>query len=132
MSEDEAHLVIDFRGRSLPEPARPVGYAALIERYNLQIPLPPRHAATASRHHPASTETWQLFTPRHAPENTLSGHLEFALKWEGVDLSVLSELFKVVPDEEIAGAVRSKPTGAYARRLWYLHEWLTGRQLDIR
>src|SRR5262249_21398127 len=31
----------------------------------------------------------------------------------------------------IAAAVRSKPTGAYARRLWYLHEWLTGRQLDV-
>ncbi|MGD1029300.1 Fic family protein [Candidatus Binatus soli] len=132
MGEDNSHLVTDFRGRSLPEPARPVGYAALIERYNLQIPLPPRLAATASRHHPASTEAWQLFTPRHAPEDMLSGHLEFALKWEGVDLSVLSALFKVVPDEEIAAAVRSKPTGAYARRLWYLHEWLTGRQLDIR
>lgn len=132
MSEGDSHSVTDFRGRLLPEPARPVGYAALIESHNLQIPLPPRLAATASRHHPASTETWQLFTPRHAPENTLSGHLEFALKWEGVDLSVLSALSKVVPDEEIATAVRSKPTGAYARRLWYLHEWLTGRQLDIR
>ncbi len=132
MSESDSQLVTDFRGRSLPEPGRLVGYAALIERYHLQIPSPPRLAATASRHHPASTETWQIFTPRHAPENTLSGHLEFALKWEGVDLTVLSALYKVVPDEEIAGAVRSRPTGAYARRLWYLHEWLTGQQLDIR
>ena len=132
MGESDSQLVTDFRGRSLPEPGRLVGYAALIERYHLQIPSPPRLAATASRHHPASTEAWQLFTPRHAPEETQSGHLEFALKWEGVDLSVLSALFKVVPDEEIADAVRSKPTGAYARRLWYLHEWLTGRQLDIR
>src|SRR5579885_3167022 len=132
MSEKNSRSVTDFRGRSLPEPARPVGYAALIERYHLQLPLPPRLAAVASRHHPASTEAWQLFTPRHAPDDTLSGHLEFALKWEGVDLGVLAALFKVVPDAEIAAAVRSKPTGAYARRLWFLHEWLTGRQLDIR
>lgn len=132
MSEKNSHSVTDSRGRSLPEPARPVGYAALIERYHLQLPLPPRLAAVASRHHPASTEAWQLFTPRHAPDDTLSGHLEFALKWEGVDLGVLAALFKVVPDAEIAAAVRSKPTGAYARRLWFLHEWLTGRQLDIR
>lgn len=131
MSEANSHPVTDFPGRSLPEPARPVGYAALIESHNLQIPLPPRLAATASRHHPASTEAWQLFTPRHAPDDTLSGHLEFALKWEGIDLSVLAALFKVVPDEDIAAVVRSTPTGAYARRLWYLHEWLTGRQLDI-
>lgn len=122
---------MDFRGRSLPESARLIGYAALIERYHLAIPLPPRLAAAASRHHPVSTEAWQILTPRHAPEHTLSGHLEFALKWEGVDLSILAALLKVVPDEEIAAAVRSKPTGAYARRLWYLHEWLTGRQLDI-
>jgi hypothetical protein len=131
MSEDDSRAVTDFRGRVLPEPARPVGYAALVERYHLQIPLPQRIAAIASRHHPASTETCQLFTPRHAPDDTLSGHLEFALKWEGVDLGVLAALFKVVADDEIAAAVRSKPTGTYARRLWYLHEWLTGRQLDI-
>jgi Fic family protein len=131
MSEGDSHSVIGFRGRALPEPARPVGYAALIERYHLQTPLPPRLAAVAYRHHPASTEAWRLFTPRHAPEDTLSGHLEFALKWEGVDLGVLATLFKAVPDAEIAAAVRNKPTGAYARRLWFLYEWLTGRRLDI-
>lgn len=131
MSEADSHPVTDFRGRLLPEPASLIGYAALIDRYRLEIPLPPRLAAAASRHHPVSTEAWQLFTPRHAPEDTLSGHLEFALKWEGVDLGALAALFKMVPEEEIAAAVRSKPTGAYARRLWYLHEWLTGRQLDI-
>ena len=131
MSQRDSHSVTDFRGRSLPEPARLVGYAALIERCHLQIPLPPRLAAIAARHHPASTEAWQLFTPRHTPDDTLSGHLEFALKWEGVDLGVLAALFKVVTDDEIVAAVRSKPTGAYARRLWYLHEWLTGRRLDI-
>ena len=131
MSEAKPHAVTDFRLRSLPEPARPVGYAAVIESHHLDIPLPPRLAALASRHHPISTDTWQLFTPRHAPQDTLAGHLEFALKWEGIDLSVLASLFKVVPDEEIAAVVRSTPTGAYARRLWYLHEWLTGRQLDI-
>jgi len=37
-----------------------------------------------------------------------------------------------VTGAEIATAVRNKPTGAYARRLWFLYEWLTGRQLDIR
>jgi Fic family protein len=131
MDDANSRMVTDFRGRAVPEPSRLVGYAALIDRHRLEIPLPPRLAAAASRHHPVSTEAWQLFTPRHVPEDTLRGHLEFALKWEGVNLSVLAALFKLVPDDEIAAAVRSKPTGGYARRLWYLHEWLTGRQLDI-
>jgi hypothetical protein len=30
----------DFHGRRLPEPAKPVGYAALIDRYSLRVPLP--------------------------------------------------------------------------------------------
>jgi len=72
-----------------------------------------------------------MLTPRHAPGSSLGAQIEFAFKWEGLDLAVLAALFKVVDDSEIAKAVRSSPTGTYARRLWYLHEWLTGRQLDV-
>ncbi len=129
--EHHSRLVTDFRGRSAPEPVTPAGYAALIDDYHLKLPLPPRIAGISGRHHPESTDTWLLFTPRHAPKDTLAGQLEFALKWEGINLSVLSALFKTVDATEITAAVRSSPTGAYARRLWYLYEWLTGRELDI-
>lgn len=130
-SELNSRLVKHFRGRELPESAWPVGHAALIDRYGLRVPLPPVLTAVTSRHHPSSTTTWRLLTPRHAPTDTLGAHLELALKWEGVDLAVLAALFRTVPDEEIAAVARAKPTGAYARRLWFLHEWLTGRELDL-
>jgi hypothetical protein len=107
-----------------------VGYAALVDRYGLRIPLPSVLTAITPHHHPSSTPDWRLLTPRHAPNDTLGAHLELALKWEGVDLAVLAALFRTVPDEEIAAIARAKPTGAYARRLWFLHEWLTGRELD--
>src|SRR5438128_10204385 len=124
-------LTTDFQGRAILERARPVGYAALIDHYALNLPLPPRLTAIAERHQPTSTKEWQLLSPRHAPDNTLLGHLEFALKWEGVNLSVLAALFKMVGDGESVKMVQSAPTGAYTRRIWYLYEWLTGRQLDI-
>lgn len=120
-----------FRGRPVPEPSVPAGYAALIERFDLPIPLPPRLAATADRHHPVSTPSWRLLTPRHRPADTLEAHLVFALKWEGVDLGVLTALFKAIAADEIAAIVRTTPTGGFARRLWYLYEWVTGEQLDI-
>jgi hypothetical protein len=132
MSDWASSLRTDFHGRAISEQARPVGYAALIDNYALKLPLPPRLTAIAERHRPTSTKDWQLLSPRHAPDDTLLGHLEFALKWEGVDLGVLAALFKVVPDREIVKMVQSAPTGAYTRRIWYLFEWLTGRQLDIR
>jgi hypothetical protein len=120
-----------FHGRTLPEPAVPAGYAALIERFDLAVPLPPRLTAIADRHHPTSNASWQLLTPRHRPPNTLEGQLVFGVKWEGLDLGVLATLFRAVAPTDIAAIVRATPTGAFARRIWFLYEWLTGRELDV-
>lgn len=133
MGEWFARAVNHFHGRPLPEPAAPAGYAAVIERYELAVPLPSRLAAVAGRHHPAQPAdgSWRLLTPRHRPADTLEGQLSFAFKWEGVDLGVLAALFKVVPPGDVADVVRLTPTGAFARRLWFLYEWLTGHELEI-
>lgn len=132
MGEHNSQLVNKFRGIPTPEPLRPVGYAALIDRYQLKVPLPRMLAGIAARHHPSSTREWRVLTPRHQPNDDLYGHLGFALKWEGVNLGVLAALFRTVKHEEVAAFVKAEPTGAYSRRLWFLHEWLTGRQLDVR
>ena len=121
----------DFRGRLLPEAAEPAGYAWLIDRYGLDLPLPPRLAAIARRHHPRSTPDWLLLPPPHRPRPTLAGHLAFAFRREGVDLAVLDALFAILPAGEVAEAVRAQPTGAFSRRLWFFHEWLTGERLDL-
>src|SRR5271167_889437 len=131
MSEHNSQQVSEFRGIPTPEPLRPVGYAALLDRYQLKVPFPRTLAGIATRHHPASTSEWKVLTPRHEPNDDLYGHLEFALKWEGVNLGILAALFRTVRDEEIAALVKAQPMGAYSRRLWFLHEWLTGRELDV-
>ena len=120
-----------LHGRPLPERAAPAGYGALIDRYGLRVPLPPRLAGVATRHAPRSTEDWLLVTPRHAPEPTFRGHLEFALKWEGVNLGVLTALAEAASPAEFEAMVRATPTGRYARRAWFLFEWLTRRTLDL-
>jgi hypothetical protein len=73
-----SQTVNEFHGKPLPEPAQPAGYAALIERYGLRLPLPPLLTAIAQRHHPLSTDQRRLLTPRHAPDATLGGVLHFA------------------------------------------------------
>src|SRR6266567_4690070 len=123
--------VNEFHGRDVPETMSTAGYTSLIDHYDLKVPLPPRLAGISEHHHRVDANNWFLLTPRHAPEDTLAGHLEFALKWEGVDLGVLASLSGVVPDEEFSALVRAEPTGAYTRRLWFLHEWLTQRLLDV-
>ena len=131
MGDWPSQAVMDFRGRRLPEPAIPQGYAALIARYDLSLPLPPHLAAIAKRHHPASTDDWTLLTPRHFPDATLAGQLVFALKWEGVDLSVLARLFATIGAQTISDFILATPTGAFARRIWFLYEWITGEALDL-
>ena len=107
------------------------GYSALIAEHNLLVPLPDRLFAIGTRHKKLKLGNWRLYTPRHKPENTLKGHLTFALKYEGIDLAVLSALFDEVDPHDIINIVKAEPTGAYSRRIWFLYEWLTGEALDI-
>jgi hypothetical protein len=120
-----------FQDRRLPERATPAGYSALIGAYGLRVPLPRTLFATGERHRIIEETGWRILTPRHAPRPTLEGQLTFALKYEGLDLAVLKRLFLAVDAGEIASIVRGKPTGSYARRIWFLYEWLTGKRLDL-
>lgn len=124
-------MVSAFRGRALPEPARLVGWAWCMDRYTLELPLPPYLTAIAGRHRPRDLGGWRLMPERYAPSDDLLAHVTFALRYEGVNLAVLEALAHAVAPDSIAAAVRSAPSGAYARRLWFLYEWLTGTRLDL-
>ena len=118
--------------RPLPEPnAKTVGYAALIQKYELSVPLPIILSAIGEKHTKYETESWQVFTPRHAPDDSLYGHLVFALRYEGVDLAILSALFKKIDKSDLENAIKQEPNGSYARRIWFLYEYLQDTELDI-
>lgn len=131
MREWLSQPVTEFRTIPLPELGILAGYAALIERFDLEVPLSDRFTAIAERHHPHSNDQWLMLTPRHAPALQLSAQLTFALRYEGVNLAVLAQLFRKVSPEEIGAIVEASPTGAYARRIWFLYEWLTETRLDL-
>ncbi len=88
-------------------------------------------SATGERHRFLAQAGWRIYSPRHVPPPSLAGHLTFALKHEGLDLAVLKRLFLATGPAPIEAIVRAAPTGAYARRVWFLYEWLTGRRLDL-
>ncbi|MDG1437105.1 MAG: Fic family protein [Rickettsiaceae bacterium] len=118
--------------RQLPEHnAILVGYAALINKYELHIPLPFILSAISKKHTKYTTDTWQIFTPRHAPKNTLYGQLAFAIRYEGIDLAVLNALFAKITTNEIEELIRQEPNGIYARRIWFLYEYLLDVELGI-
>ena len=93
--------------------------------------MPRTLTAIGQRHKIIEQDGWRLLTPRHAPDPDLEGHLVFALKNEGVDLAVLDRLFAATGPKPIEALVRATPTGSYARRIWFLFEWLREARLDL-
>lgn len=115
----------------LEEGACLAGYSALIQAHDLKVPAPDHLCAIGTKHKKYDYQRWHIFTPRHKPEDTLYGHLTFALKYEGIDLSIFNALFQTIETRDIETIIRSEPTGKYSRKLWFLWEWLREKQLDI-
>lgn len=124
-------LVTVFLDRTTPEPGELAGYAALLQAYELAIPLPDRLAIISQKHRQYQTEEWQVFTPRYRPEETLAAHLTFALKYEGIELGLLKKLFETLGPQPIVEWVTQEPLGQYSRKVWFLYEWLLEELLDV-
>ncbi len=109
---------------------RYVGYVALKRLYDL--PDIPHHVVSHIAHAARRTVDNQEYYPAvYQPEDSLAGHLEFALKYEGVNLAILSALFQVADGAELIVYIQSRPTGIHTRRVWFLYEFLTGSRLSI-
>ncbi|MBN1553289.1 MAG: Fic family protein [Phycisphaerae bacterium] len=114
---------------------KPAGYAALVERLGIFI-LPNWHesfiaSGNTHRIEKADGMVREIYPSKYWPGDGLGNHLEFALKYDGVNLATLACIFRAVDAAEITSFVNSKPTGKYARRIWFLYEWATGKQLPF-
>ena len=114
---------------------RPAGYDALIERYGVAV-IPNWHRsfisnAAAFRINVSQGVTQEIYPSNYAPGDSLGMQLEFAIKYDGTNLGILDSLFRVIDEKEFLSFVQSKPTGKYARRLWFLFEFLTGKRLPL-
>ena len=114
---------------------RPSGYAYLLNRFELTS-VPNWHSslvtATGVRRSKEQGDCIEdIYPPQYWPGEKVGDHLEFALKYDGVNLSSLKLIFDSVEETEIVDYIKSKPTGKYARRIWFFYEFLTDRKLPI-
>ena len=114
---------------------KPAGYAFLIRQFDLQV-LPHWHISEVggSRHQrivESDGRIRETFPNTYWPGDIRLNHLEFALKYDGINLEILSEVFSKVNVKELTSWITTKPQGQYTRRIWYLYEWMTGKQLKI-
>jgi hypothetical protein len=114
---------------------RLAGYAFLIQKYRLSV-LPNWHTSSVSptgalRSTIQEGQVESVYPQSYWPGDRTEDHLEFALKYDGVNMGILSTLFEAVTAGEITSWIISKPTGKYARRIWFLYEFLTGKNLSL-
>jgi hypothetical protein len=115
--------------------SRPAGYAALVAEYGIAA-IPNWHAsqvAPVNTHRIATTNgmVTETYPATYWPGDGLGNHLEFAFKYDGVNLAILACVFHAADPVELTEYIASKPTGKYARRIWYLYEYITGQRLQL-
>lgn len=114
---------------------RTAGYAWLLSRFKLAA-MPNSHssyvAATGSRQRKVQGgRVEDIYSPQYWPGEKIGDHLEFALKYDGVNLSSLKVIFDAVAEDELVDYIKSKPTGKFTRRIWFFFEFLSDRRLPI-
>jgi hypothetical protein len=109
-----------------------IGYRWLAERYGVATVQAFRtDSAIAKTRSTVSANgyTHEYYLPSARPADSLTAHLTFALKHEGIHLEFLTRLFDVLPAVDLEAWIAAEPTGQYARRAGFFYEYLTGRQL---
>ncbi|MFO7828367.1 MAG: Fic family protein [Bacteroidales bacterium] len=126
-----------FKGLKTPEEGLIVGYAAIIQSLDLQIPIPKPITLVCNQNKKYQNDHWQVFPNTYLPEDKITEpeiialykQLVFALKYEGINLLFFNRLIKHYKTNQLTQLVNIEPTGQYSRRIWFLIEWLTGTPL---
>ena len=112
----------------------PIGHAWLRDRLDLPVP-PPAHESfvgvTSRRSEAHGDRTLEFYPNAYAIPDEPLAHVKFALRHEPTDLTVLVAALRRIPAGDLEAWVRREPTGAFARRAWFLHETFVGERLDV-
>lgn len=106
-------------------PVTAIGYQRLIDQRDLSA-LPLSQVARIDTRvkgretQAGGTGTQLLFEPRYQPEASFEGDLQFALRYEGVNLEVLELLFTQAGPQPLVAWLRAQPESSYARRGGFL------------
>jgi len=73
----------------------------------------------------------EIFGPKYAADETITAHLEFALKYDDFNLDFLATVLGKTDQQEIIGYITANPTGRYARKIGFIYEWLTDKPLAL-
>ncbi|HIG43688.1 MAG: Fic family protein [bacterium] len=112
------------------------GYSWLKEAHDLPVidlwqPCWIDSATKGRKKRDLGTHKIELFEASYQPEDSLTAQLQFALRYEGVNLQLLSLLLNKTGHQELCDWILQSPGSVYARRTCFLYEWLTHKEIPI-
>ncbi len=113
----------------------PLGYAWLGRHFGLKT-RPLRHRSflgtSRSTRERADGTIEDHFVRKYDPGNDPLNQLVFALKYDGLDLDLLSKVVHKIGAEAVAAFISRTPNGKYARQIGCWFEILTGREVPLQ
>lgn len=114
---------------------RPAGYAFLTEKYQLAV-IPNWHISYIGENESfwyviQENQVEETYPAQYWPGEDDAAQLQFALQHDTVNPGILSALFEVIPQETLLQCVREYRQEDWCRVLWFLYEFLTGKQLEL-
>ncbi len=113
------------------------GYQALVDQFRLKT-LPHYRSSMIKIHgKPIKTifdhHEIHEYSKNYALKSSSDpfAHLEFALKYDGINLEILTLFFQQIKKQDLCQWIKQRPTGKYTRIAWFLFEMLTGEKLPI-
>lgn len=122
-----------FQEKYVPKNCEIAGLCYICEKLKLQAPLNSFKAvANKEMQKPQMDGDWEVFGHKYWPGDDVYSHLVFALKYEFLNLLSLKRIFEKINPEILESSISSSPTSIYARKIWFLYEYLTGKELKVQ
>ncbi len=126
-------MSVAFQSELVPESCRLVGYAWLLVRYDLSLPLRTYCCISEKRLQSQHIEKgkWTVFDAQLKVEESVSSHLAFALKHENIDMLLLKAILKKWGKVALQSYILQNPKKILSRKLWFYYEFLLQERLSI-
>ena len=121
----------------IPSGAEPIGYRFLVDYFKLEVIghyrwsyVGPGWDTKEFKYEHYNIEL-HLYSKSYQIEKNPISHLEFALKHEGFNLLIIKQVLFLIKAQVVTNYIQTSPTGKYARKIWFLYEFLLDEKLPL-